>query len=72
MKSDLFQIIFSAATISLFSALAADAQEGNVSRIMELDIPGKMGSTHEIIAGPEGNMWITQQKQARLVKDTRT
>ena len=68
MKSDLFQIICSAAIISLFSALAADAQEGNVSRIMELDIPGKMGSTHEIIAGPEGNMWITQQKQARLVK----
>jgi virginiamycin B lyase len=67
-KSYLLQIFFS--TLAIFfcclggGALLAE----DVSRLVELDIPGKMGSTHEISAGPRGNMWITQQKQARLVR----
>jgi len=68
IRAHLLQILFSAAAISSFVALGGDALAENASRLVELDIPGKMGSTHEISAGPQGNMWITQQKQARLVK----
>jgi virginiamycin B lyase len=44
------------------------AYAGKPVGIVEFDIPGKAGSTHEIAAGPDGNLWITQQKQARIVK----
>ena len=39
-------------------------------RVVEFDIPDKAGSTHEITAGPDGALWITQQVKARIVRMT--
>ncbi len=54
------------AAIALVTASHADDH----GTVVEFDIPGKMGSTHEITHGPDGNIWISQQTQARLVRVT--
>jgi virginiamycin B lyase len=40
--------------------------------VTEIDLPDKVkgGSTHELTLGPDGNVWVTQQKQAKLVRIT--
>jgi virginiamycin B lyase len=40
-----------------------------VGSTYDISIPGpKLGSTHEITVGPDGNLWITQMKQDRVVR----
>lgn len=38
--------------------------------IKEFDLPDKAGSTHELTMGPDGNVWVTQQEQAKIVRIT--
>jgi virginiamycin B lyase len=38
--------------------------------VKEFDLPDKAGSTHELTVGPDGNVWVTQQTQAKLVRVT--
>ena len=39
-----------------------------VGSTYDISIPGpKLGSTHEITVGPDGNLWITQELQDRVV-----
>ena len=39
--------------------------------IEEIELPRvEGGSTHELTLGPDGNVWVTQQKQAKLVRIT--
>jgi virginiamycin B lyase len=40
--------------------------------IHEFDLPDKAGSTHELALGPDGDVWVTQQTQAKLVRVTPT
>jgi virginiamycin B lyase len=37
--------------------------------VREIELP-KGGSTHELTLGPDGNVWVTQQNQANLVRVT--
>ena len=57
-------------TILYLITTTAHSSATGTGRVVEFDIPGKAGSTHEISAGPNGNLWITQQKNGRLVKVT--
>jgi virginiamycin B lyase len=42
-----------------------------VGSTYDIAIPGpKLGSTHEITVGPDGNFWITQMEQNRVVRLT--
>lgn len=36
--------------------------------VTEIDLPDAGGSTHELTLGPDGNVWVTQQKSAKLVR----
>jgi virginiamycin B lyase len=67
-KRFFFKILILTIVTSFFVTSEVGSLAKNVGRLVEVDIPGKMASTHEIVAGPEGNMWVTQQKQGRLVK----
>lgn len=37
-------------------------------RIVEIDLPEKLGSTHELAAAPDGSIWVSQMTQHRLVQ----
>lgn len=37
-------------------------------RIFEIDLPYKLGSTHELAAAPDGAIWVSQMLQHRLVR----
>ena len=39
-------------------------------KVTEFDLPDKDGSTHELTLGPDGNVWVTQQTQEKLVRIT--
>ena len=36
--------------------------------VTEIALPAAGGSTHELTLGPDGNVWVTQQKTAKLVR----
>jgi virginiamycin B lyase len=38
--------------------------------VREFNLPDKAASTHELALGPDGNVWVTQQQQAKLVRVT--
>jgi virginiamycin B lyase len=59
-------MILGTVVLATFGSATADSH----GPVVVIDIPGKSGSTHEIKAGPDGNLWVTQQKQARLVRVT--
>jgi virginiamycin B lyase len=53
--------------------LNGSAKSSGSPSVTEIALPDKVdgGSTHELVLGPDGNVWVTQQKQARLVRTTR-
>jgi len=52
--------------VAIFLVVSSAAQsEGTV---FEIDLPDKLGSTHEIAAGPDGSIWVSQMKQHKLVR----
>ncbi|MEY3200511.1 MAG: hypothetical protein RIR70_61 [Pseudomonadota bacterium] len=40
------------------------------NRFMEIRLPNADGSTHDLAAGPDGNVWVTQIAPAQLVRVT--
>jgi virginiamycin B lyase len=52
------------ACTSLFAVWAIGAP----AAIHETDLADKAGSTHELVASPDGDVWATQQTQAQLVR----
>lgn len=36
--------------------------------VVEIDLPDKLGSTHEIAAAPDGSIWVSQMMQHKLVR----
>lgn len=52
------------------AVLASTPPPSTTGRVVEFDIPDKAGSTHEITVSPDGHMWVTQQKQDRLMRIT--
>ncbi|HEY3947040.1 MAG TPA: hypothetical protein VGL78_17595 [Solirubrobacteraceae bacterium] len=53
------------------TAAVASASSGT-PRIREINVGDdlSLGSTHELAEGPDGNVWVTQQDQSRLVRIT--
>lgn len=63
-------VAVAAALLMLAGCGSGDPEAGPA--VTEIDLPDKVegGSTHELTLGPDGNVWVTQQKQARLVRVT--
>ena len=55
-----------AAALMLLAAPPAEAQ----GKVVTFDIPSKGGSTHEVTAGPDGNLWITQDSDGKITRLT--
>ena len=52
------------AVLSLCVASSASAQ----GVMVEIDLPDKLGSTHELAAAPDGAIWVSQMLQHKLVR----
>jgi virginiamycin B lyase len=65
-KTNLFILYLLVSSIFPISTLLAK----NQGLIEEFKIPESVGSTHEITIGPKKNLWITQQKNSRLIRLT--
>jgi virginiamycin B lyase len=53
------------------AALAASLPAEPVGSTFDISVPGpQLGSTHEIVVGPDGNIWFTQQSQDRVGRMT--
>jgi virginiamycin B lyase len=50
--------------------LAAGLASGSGRRVVEFGLRDQAHSTHEITLGPDGNVWVTQQANARIVRLT--
>src|SRR5947208_6484118 len=60
-----------ACVISLFALIATGAGvSSSTPTVREISLRDKhpLGSTHELALGPDGNVWVTQQDQSRLVR----
>ncbi len=56
---------------SVKAALGRSLPAEPVGSSYDISVPGpKLGSTHEIVVGPDGNFWFTQQLQDRVVRMT--
>lgn len=58
-----------AAGVVLGLAGLAPATHAQQPKVTEIQLP-KGGSTHELTTGPDGNVWVTQQKQGQVVRVT--
>jgi virginiamycin B lyase len=57
--------------IAIAAVLALSGCGSSAShKVTEFDLPDKDGSTHELTLGPDGNVWVTQQTQDKLVRVT--
>jgi streptogramin lyase len=56
--------------IALAVAFATALASAGKRRVTEFDLPENAGSTHEITWGPDGNLWVTQQVQGKIVRIT--
>jgi virginiamycin B lyase len=54
--------------IGLAVAVTAALASTGKRRVTEFGLPDKAGSTHEITVGPDGNLWVTQQVQGKIVR----
>ncbi len=58
------------AVLVLTAASAAASFGTPTVREISLRDNNPLGSTHELVLGPDGNVWVTQQDQSRLVRVT--
>lgn len=56
--------------MALMAAGAADSARAPAVREISLRDAHPLGSTHELVLGPHGDVWVTQQDQSRLVRIT--
>jgi len=59
-------------TAAALLVVVAAAVSSSTEKVREISVQGglPLGSTHELALGPDGDVWVTQQDQSRLVRIT--
>jgi virginiamycin B lyase len=59
-----------ALAVAALLVLAGGGSDGPAASpaVTEIDLPDAGGSTHELTLGPDGDVWVTQQNTAKLVR----